>query len=767
MKKTKIILVSIFISVILLACLGFLGYFGIKTMRRTHLRAEAREAFAAEDWKKAERLLNQYVRLDPDSEEDYVRLAQVYNHFGNTGEEMRCWHRASSLNPLKSEYWDNYTTCAMNARDFKNLYSSMSRKIALNAELSAKDKLRYLICAVMTDRAKEAKTYYEDMLKADPEAFRKDDLGRLAEYVVTFDSLSDVERSNFIDEGIQSDDPFVQLESILYCGTTLDVSRENAAIAMKQKETLLKQAVELNRYAATPFLVEFYYSHMGFGLVVAVAEPYLANIENVPLAILYADSCVYSGQSEKLKPLIEHFRSLGRDYRTHTAYFEALYDFTQSNDNLAQHMMEVGAAIQTDLAKLMNLQIALNNDNEEKIVSIFETIMTNSTIRELQERARSAVRLYLGNKIQANPELAGDPRFIKLARLLPGRDIKDPLLMRITIADLRNRNVLTRQILQENLAAFPEDSYLLQVAAEFELFNGNPEKCLEYIERFYALEKEERSIMIELLHMLALELAGRVDEATEEFTALLDHAEMDRGVLYRYLRFCIDHKRGEELAKMADRLDASALPDLKALAPFFRAEELLLREKKDEALSLLETAKTDHPDFAFRAASLFLVYDLLDQALSRYLVLAGNHPQKQMVLANIAEIYLAKEMKAEAISYAKQAWETNQSELLGQFVYAKMLAANGQYQDAEKVLMIPNRKVELPDEIRELWTDIMLHCVREDLEKGQLQRALDRSRHYLILFPDDAAFLEFRARAEQELKKEQDNRIPEQSGSQS
>ncbi len=753
MKKTKIILVSILVSVILLACLGALGYFGIKSMRRSHLRAEARTAFASEDWKKAEKLLNEYVGLDPDSEEDYVRLAQVYRHFGNTGEEMRCWHRASTLNPLKPEYWDNYAVCAMNARDFQNLYSSLSRKIILNAELSAKDKLRYLICAVMTNRVREAKKYYEEMCKADPEAFRKDDLGRLAEYVVTFDKLSDVERRNFIDDGIKSDDPFVRLESILYRATTLAVSGEDAATALKQKETLLRQAAELNRYVATPFLVDFYYSHMGFGAVIAVTEPYLADIESVPLSILYADSCVYSGQPEKLKPLIEHFRSLGQRYRMQTAYFEALYDFARGDDDFVKHMMEVGGAVRTDLANLMNLQIALNNDNVEKVVGIFETIMAKPLFYDLRERARSAVRLYLGNKLQVSPELAGDPRFIKLARLIPGRNIKDPLLMHVLISDLRNRNVLTRQILEEYLEAFPEDPYLLQAAAEYELFNGNPEKCLEYTERFYALEKKEHSITLDLLHMLALDLTGKVDDATKEFTAVVDNTEMNQGVLYRYLRFCIDHERRDELSKMADRLDVSSKPDLKVLAPFFRAEELLLQERKDEALALLETAKTDHPDFAFRAASLFLQYDLLDQALSRFLAMVDNHPEKGMVLANIAEAYLAKGMKAEALSYAKQVWETNQDDRLGQFVYAKMLAANGQYQDAEKALRIPNRKVELPDELRELWTDIMLHCVREDMEKGQFQRALDRAKHYLTIFPDDPAFLEFRTRAEQELKK--------------
>ena len=763
MKKTKIILVSILVSVVLLACLGTLGYFGIRSMRRSHLRAEAREAFAAEDWKKAEKLLNEYVGQDSDSEEDFVRLAQVYRHFGNTGEEMRCWHRASVLNPLKPEYWDNYAVCAMNARDFQHLYSALSRKVLLNAELSAKDKLRYLICAVMTDHAREAEKYYEEMRKADPEAFRKDDFAMFAEFLVTIGKLSDAERRNFIEEGIRSDDPFVRLESILLRVASLPISRDNAKnkSVLEQKETLLKQAAELNRYIAIPLLVSSYFTRMKFDSVIETAEPYLADIESTLVSVLYAESCVYSGQPENLKPLIEQFRSFGRRYRAQTAYFEALYDFSQNDDDFARHLMEVGNAAQTDLANLMNLQIALNNDNVEKIVNLVETIMTNPPFCDLQERVRSAVQLYLWDKIRENPRFSGDPRIIKLAQLIASSNKTDPLLMRIRISDLRNRNALTRQALEENLEAFPEDPYLLQVAAEFELFNGNSEKCLEYVERFYALEKKERSITFDLLHMLALELSGKIDEATKEFIALLDNNEMDRDLLYRYLRFCIDHERMDELSKMADRLDASSEPDLKSLAPFFQAEALFLQEKKDEALVLLKTAKTDHPDFAFRAATMLSTYDVLDEALSRYLTLLDKYPDRQLILANIAEIYLAKEMKVEAVSYAKRAWEANQDNVIGQYIYAKTLAANGQYQEAEKVLKIPNRQVELPDQIRTLWTDIMLHCVREDLEKGQLQRALDRSRHYLIQFPDDSAFQEFRTRAEQELKKAKDAQNPE------
>ena len=477
------------------------------------------------------------------------------------------------------------------------------------------------------------------------------------------------------------------------------------------------------------------------------------------MAVLYAESCVYGAQPEKLKPLADRFRTLGSRPRLLASYFDALYIFSQSEKGkgeLAGLMQKVSGIVLTDLANLVNLQIALNNDSLENICTTFETVMKNPPFYNVRERARAGVRQYLWDKINAEPALADDPRVAKLVQLLSSSGNEDPFLMRLTVSDQRNRNVLTRQILEENLKAFPEDPYLLQVAAEFELFNGNPEKCLEYVERFYALEKDERPITLDFLHMLAQELSGKIDEATKEFTDMVDKAGTDRRLLYRYFDFCVRHGRRTELSRMAERLNASTVPELKALAPFFRAEELFLQEKVEEALALLDTAKTEQPDFALYAAEKFSSLGRADQALSRYLALVGRHPDQRVILANIAGLQMAKGKKEEAVSYAKQCWETNPDDGIGQFVYAQMLSANGQYQDAEKVLRIPNRKVELPDAVKKVWTDIMTHCVQEDLEKGSFQRALDRAKHYLTLYPDNAAFREFRTRAEQELKKASD-----------
>ena len=664
---------------------------------------------------------------------------------------------AGSLNPLKQEYWDTYAECAMNARSFHHLYSSLRRKILFNEELAPKDRIRYLICAVMTDHSRDAERDYALMLKADPGIFQKDALGRYAEFLVTINKRTEDERSKFIEQGINSDDSFIQFESILFYLGALNRSDRNDDSIDEQMETMFESAAELNRFAGTPFLANFYFSRLKFDSVIDVSEPYLADIVNIPLSVLFAESCVYNAQPEKLNPLAEKYRHLGEEHRLLASYFDALYIFSQGakeKDKLAKLMQEVGGVVQSPLTNLINLQIALNNDSVEGIISSLETIMKNPPFYDLQERARSIIHRYLWNKIQEKPALADHPRMIKLAQLISSPDKKDPFLMRIALSDLHRRNMLTRQIILENLAAFPNDPYLLQMAAEFELFHDNPEQCLEYTEQFYALKGEKPSVVFDLLHMLALELMGKIDEAAKEYTTFVGKAEMNPDILYSYFEFCIKYERKAELSKMADYLNASTVPELKALAPFFQAEELFLQGKEEEALSLLETAKTNQTDFALYAATKFSSCRRVEQALSRYLALVDKHPDQRLILANIAEAYFAKGMKEEALSYAKRCWETNyQDDELSQFVYAQMLAANGRYQDAEKVLKISKRNNDMPDNVRKLWTDIMLHCIQEDLASRFYTRALERANHYLFFFPDDATFLKFKSRAEQELKK--------------
>ena len=800
MKKIQIVLAVITGLIVLASCLGLVGYFGANKMRESRLRTEARAAFDAKDWKRAEKLLKAYVSDHIYSEADFVRLAEVYRHFGNTEEEMRCWGRASVLNPRNREYWDKYLACALNARAFPHLYTTLAYKLNLNETLDPREQMLYFYCQLVMRRGKDVEQLYEFMVNDDPDVFHRDDLGRLAEFLMTCGELTTEDRMTFLKHSIDSNDPFVRLESILYYLNELEPSDAEATGGaneagdkaaegdddeganeagdkaaegdddegankaarpvsfFERKEAILKQVVDMNRFVGIPILAEFYFEQLQFASVIELAEPYLADIDDARLSIIYAESCVFDSHPEKLKPLADHFRTFGRKYRAQIIYFEALYDFCQGlegNADLAKRMHDLGAEVRTDLSNLIHLQLALNNDNIEKVRSSLETIMWRRPFYDLQERARTSVRHYLWSKIEADPALADDSRMARLAQLVSTPGVKDSFLMRLILSDLNRRNVITRQIIEDDLRDFPYDPYLLRIAAEFELFNDNPELCLEYTERYYALPDAERSTTFDLLHMLAQELSGNIEEATKEFTALVDNSEMDRGLLYRYFKFCIQHKRKSELGNMAQRLAVSSVPDLKALAPFFRAEVLFLDGKPDEAISLLETVETDSPDFALHAADMFHAHGRLDRALSGCLALLDTYPDRQLILTDVAEIYLDMEMKAEALSYADRAWETDMDDAHSQYVYAKVLAANRRYQEAERVLRIPYREIELEPEIAALWKDIMIHCIQEDFENRLYLHALDRANHYLIIYPDDYEFLEYKTRAEEEFRQEE------------
>ena len=799
MKKTQIILAIITGLVVLSSCLGLFGYFGAKVVKQSRRRAEARAAFDAKDWKRAEKLLKAYVTEDIYSSDDFIRLAQVYRHFGNTEEEMRCWGRVSTLNPHNREYWETYLTCALNARAFPHLYTTLAYKLNLNEELAPREQVLYFICQLVMHREKDAEQFCVAMLDEDPDVFTRDDLGRLAEFIMTHNYLERDDRLAFLKYGIESEDPFVRLESILYYLDELEVIDEVAAeetsdegeeggeaearvgekddppeevadddpdddpdkeikITFERKETILKTLVDMNRFVGIPVMAEFYFEQLRFGSVIELAEPYLEDIDDPRLAVIYAESCVFDSHPEKLPPLVKRFRSFGRKYRAQVTYFEALYAFCQGPEaygELARHMQDLGGEIQTDLSHLIDLQLALNIDHVERIRSTLATIVRNRPFYDLQDRARSLVRRYLESKLEEDPALAEDSRMARLAQLVSTAEVKDPLLMRLVLSDLHRRNVVTRQTIEDDMKDFPDDPYLLQIAAEFELFNDNPELCLEYTERYYTLKDAKRSTAIDLLHMLAQELSGNIDEAAREYTELVDNSEMDRGILYRYFLFCIQHERRAELDKMAERLEGSAVPDLNALAPFFRAEVLFLDEKPEEALALLETTETNCLDFALHAADMFLARGRLDQALSCYRALLDTYSDRQLILADIAEVYLAMGMKPEALAYAERAWESDMDDSHAQYVYAKILAANGRYQDAERALRIPYREVELPAELAELWTDIITHCVQEDMENRLFLRALDRANHYLIIFPGDFEFREIKNRAEEAFRQEQ------------
>ena len=198
------IVAIIVLGLVLFACLLACGYFGVKALRRTRLRRAGMTAYEKKEYVLAERLLQTYVQQDPNAEAEYVTLANIYHEFGNTGMEAQMWQSASSLNPLKMEYYENMLTSAARATSYPLLYSILGRKAKTGEEFTDQELYLYVIACYRTGYMKDGNDAYEKAVSADPEAFHKDELGRLAEFMVNYSKLSNGEQNAYLTQAIQS-----------------------------------------------------------------------------------------------------------------------------------------------------------------------------------------------------------------------------------------------------------------------------------------------------------------------------------------------------------------------------------------------------------------------------------------------------------------------------------------------------------------------------------------------------------------------------------
>ena len=277
------IIALIVLGFVLIATLLACGYFGVKTVRRVRLRRAAMTAYENKDYLLAERLLNAYTRQDPNAEAEFVALANIYHEFGNAGMEAQMWQTASSLNPLNKEYYENMLTSAVRAASYPLLHGILGRKVRGNEELTDQELYLFVISSYRAGYQKDGDDAYQKAVKADPEAFHKNELGRMAEFMATYPNLSEGERDAFLYQAMKSEDPVIRFEALYIAFRRLEQRNGDDA----EYESMLKQLVETNYFAGTPLLVDYYFSKYRFDDLSEVLEPYIKNIDDMYLYLIY------------------------------------------------------------------------------------------------------------------------------------------------------------------------------------------------------------------------------------------------------------------------------------------------------------------------------------------------------------------------------------------------------------------------------------------------------------------------------------------------
>ena len=734
------IIALIVLGFILLACLLACGYFGVKAVRRTRLRHAAMTAYEKKEYVLAERLLRLYTRQDPNAEAEFVALANIYHEFGNAGMEAQMWQTASSLNPLKPEYRENMLTSATQAASYPLLHNILGRQAKMNEPLADRDLYLYVISSYRSGYQKDGDDAYKKATEADPETFHKSEMGYMAEFMANYVNMSEADRKKYLDKAMESEDPLVRFEALYISIRRAELQNGNDA----EYETMLKKLVEINYFAGTPLLADYYFSKYRFGDTLDVVEPYLKTIDDINLYLLEAECCVFEGKLDELKTLEKELQRKPGSLPILANYCEVLIAFLENDEaKLAAAVRKSGKLVNSPLSRFIRLRVAMMSKSFNEIRTVAQEIFSAAPFYDLHNRALLICLDYLSEEMKKT-EIRNDPsQMADLAKILSGYLHGNPMLTEIILLDRYKKGLANEEDLMTALEQFPDDAILQRIAAEYLILNGKAEQAMSIIEQMLeALEEadQEPDRGVLTLQMLALDQLGRRDEAEEIFQKLLEQSEFDLELLAQYFRFCEKNKRQEDLLSMADKLDTVKDGKLEHYGKFFRAAAMLATEdesKEKEALDMLASTPTDNPEFTFYAANRLCDKDRLDEAEKKYNAVLKTYHTPPLILVNLSELYHARGDEQKALETAEEAFELEKQSILPAFIYAKRLSEAKRFEDAVGALNFPRLTVHYRKDVIELWADCMHHVIENSIANQRYMLAEEQCKHLLIIVPDD------------------------------
>lgn len=731
----------IVLGIVLFGCLLACGYFGVKTVRRTRLRRAAMEAYDKKEYRLAENLLLQYVSKDPNAETEFVALANIYHEFGNAGLETQMWQTASSLNPLKREYYENMLISAVRSASYPLLHSILGRKEKEGTTLTNQELYLYVISSYRTGYRKDGDDAYKKAVEIDPETFHKNELGQVAEFMVNYSKLSEEEREDFLNKTIRSEDPMVRFEALYIAIRRAAQRNEDGAEA--DYEELLKQIVEVNYYAGTPLLADYLFSKFRFNDAIAIAEPYLKKIDDVDLYLICAESYVFEEKLDELKALEKKLRRKSGYMPFLAEYCEILIACMEDDDEkLATLVRKSGKVVNTPLSRFIRLRVAITNGAFDEIRDIAQEIFSTASFHDLHNRAILICLNYISEEMKKPKNQKDISQIASLATIMSGYLHGNQILTEIILMDQYKRGLAKEADLMAAVEQFPDDGLLQRVAAEYLVLNGKAEQALSLIESILEVSESQgfEPDDIQFRRMLALDQLGRRDEAAELFRELLDQSNFDLELLADYFQYCVKSKHTDDLMSMADKLDSAKDGKLEHYGKFFRAAALLTTEdetKEKDALDLLASTPTGDPEFTLYAANRLCENNRLDEAEKKYKAILKTFHTPQLIHINLSELYHEKGDGQKALEAAKEAFELDKKNILPAFIYAKRLSETGQYEEAVNILNFPHRTVNYREDVIELWVDCMHHVIENSIAGERYLQAEDQCKHLLTISPDD------------------------------
>lgn len=728
-KKIRLkFIIRILLLILLAAGIGLFGLYTLRGCRKVERFRDALAAYHSEDYPLARKLLLETLMEDRNNELAYVKLAEIYHLDGNWPAEAECWNRAAALNPPNKVYPEKLRDALLLSGNHRRIYSELGLKLRTDGQLPDKELEAYVFSAIRTNNPKEAEKAWKDATAKNP-ALKLQPMGQLITLMLNLDSQTPEEIGANLKLLADSDNPIVAFDALRMLAIHY---RSNNGTDRQLEDTLLK-AARLNRFIGEPALAEYYTARYRFDDAIKTYEDYLKNYNFIRYALALADLYVYRNEKGKLAELAGKFHSGRKPVLRAGYYMDALLAFMENNEaRLAEIWDNNEGVSRSPLAALIALQVNIRRGNTDEVVRLAPVFTQNRQFLDFNARAVGMLYLYV-QKLIGEKNLQDATR---LARLIYDPARPDVFLTRVILRDRLNRNALDEKALNTALKEFPQDPFLLQLAAELYFIKNQMQESLKYVAQFRAAHKED-SPGLDLIDALALEQTGQIDAAFAAFGKLVrkfpDNIELDN----LFIELCRKHNRKQDLEMLLELLSSRREPALREFVPYISAEINLLEGKKDEALKLLANADTGNEQLLLRGAYLLGENDRFEPAIRYYNKLAELAPAlRPLTLINLSEIYKAKGDLSKSRQYAFDAWRLSPDGDNVKFCYASRLSENKDYAGVVEVLKLPRYTAKVDERFLKLWEPAMNEVIKSAFEEKRYEQVLENCRYLRFYFPD-------------------------------
>jgi tetratricopeptide (TPR) repeat protein len=651
----------------------------------TRLFQSAKSAFENGDYAEAEAMFTRYLKIDPNQEEAWRCMVEIYRKNGDSLQEAHCWRRLARLNPLNEEYLRECLQAYYRNHDYAKLGETFMR-------LPEGKRLEYRELYTLTRYKLAPQSPDTDKLITElaPES-------TTARLIQALQKPGPPAELAILEE---SEDPVVQVEAFIQDAALAEWQERDFARA----EHCYRRAAELNPTLCRSVLASFLGRQGQYRDALEIFQEIPDGRLSGSMCLDYAEALFHEKDVEALKHLAQRVPQGSSNFISVRAYIHSLVALLENNPvEMVKNFAVAQIQRNTRPGLMLRYAVALESKDIRQFCAVLSAWKPTTVFQQRHQDFLAQAQPLLDRALQEQQW----EQVIELAVLfLDERPPVEKIWHAFLLALASTRGV-PDQVLQQAIRLFPESQLFRSMALNAAIGKGDLSGTLDAFDKL--IEVSDDSASVHYRKVLFLEESGRLDEAMQELKNML---ESDPSLQNRKHCLSFGIRTGNQEA-----LDLAAQePSLSTFAEFERerrygdiqrAETLLKETQMEQGLS---AEQPEDRELMLPLAFCLALSHEYSRAIALYEALAPYLTQNATVDINLSEIYAALGDMPRALQYAAQAYRRFPQSPLAQGIYGVRCAESGDFQKAAD--LIPD-SADIPP-----FRNVLLTSLEKNLESN-------------------------------------------------